>query len=385
MRRSWTANGTVVGAAPAHVEHVDAGLALRGAHLQLAARRLAALAPRLGLADAEDPPAVRAPARVDRERHRLAGAHRVGRRPREQRPDADPGPAAHGARPARPAPNGRRCPRGRAPRPRAGRSRAARARRRPSVPLAVALARRQREPGDLRGSPSPCAGRGCSWAALRDDAHAERHGPGDRAGDPPRPSGPAGEHGRARRGDVEPEPGLERHGAAAAAQADAHPVHALAARGRPPRSDRPSARGWSARRPPGRPWRAAGSRRRLVDDRDRHVVVPAHPYPDPADVASPVAVRRELQRRCCSDDRHLRRALEPLGDEERRERRGHEDHEDGAREEGHRRCLGRLVGAGQHHDVGSRASAAVSVSIGWSSSMDSIRPTARAEDRKPSA
>ena len=83
----------------AHVEHVEPRRAARCAHLQLAARRLAPLAPRLGLADAVDAPAVRAPAGVDGELHELAGAHGVGRGLREQAAHADPGLAAHRARP----------------------------------------------------------------------------------------------------------------------------------------------------------------------------------------------------------------------------------------------------------------------------------------------
>jgi hypothetical protein len=172
--------------------------------------------------------------------------------------------------------------------------------------------------------------------ALRDDADAERHVAGDRACDPAPAIRAAGEDARPRRGRVELQPRADRHRASAAAQAHAHAVATL---GRPAtlvgaavpghRDGAPRDR----RNGIGEPLDLVAG---LVDDRDRHVVVLAHAHLDPADVAAPVAVGREVPRQLV-DGRDLRRALEPLGDEEARERRGHEQDEDGAREEAHRR------------------------------------------------
>ena len=66
------------------------------------------------------------------------------------------------------------------------------------------------------------------------------------------------------------------------------------------------------------------------------------------DLLAAVAVGREDAREA-HDLRHRGLALDPLGGEERRERRADEQHEDRAREGGHLRSL---VGAEHDHDVG---------------------------------
>ena len=73
-----------------------------------------------------------------------------------------------------------------------------------------------------------------------------------------------------------------------------------------------------------------------VDDRRGHVVVARDLQADPRGVDAAVAVGRELARER-GDARDLRGALEPLGDEEGRERRDDEEDERRAREEAQRR------------------------------------------------
>ena len=164
------------------------------------------------------------------------------------------------------------------------------------------------------------------------------------------PSGPPARTVGLRRGQVDLRARLERHRAAAVAEAQAQPVHALGRRLAGVRRAVPAHRE--------RPVRAHGLAGDealhlvavRVDDRRRHVVVLAHADAELGGVLAVVAVRGEVERDA-RDDRDLRRALEALGGEEREERRHHQQEEDGAREEAHRARLRRLVGAREHQDV----------------------------------
>ena len=136
-----------------------------------------------------------------------------------------------------------------------------------------------------------------------------------------RPVGPAGEHRRPRRGDVEHEPGVERHGAPAAAQAHPQPVDALR-RGRA-----------RLRAPvPAHAHRAPALRRARPTASCRTSV----PASSTTETVTSSSLRTRMRKRATSrrpspfgekcwvtllDRRDRRRALEPLCREERRERR----------------------------------------------------------------
>ena len=141
---------------------------------------------------------------------------------------------------------------------------------------------------------------------------------------------------RGRRVDVE----RARHDdrPARAAQAELHAVEpvgglrALVGLAVPDHGHRPRGGGVEAVR------EAADAPAVAVEDRDRQLVGLLDRERDPGDVAAAVAVGREV----APDLRDLRdglRALEPLGDEERSERRRHEQREDDAGELAHRSGL----------------------------------------------
>ena len=191
------------------------------------------------------------------------------------------------------------------------------------------------------------------------DGDADRR-PGRGPDDPLLPGPPASPSrrldARARRRRVEPDVAREGERAALAAEADPDVVDAVG---------RARARVVAAvPAQPQRDARAAGpapttSRRTgvapVVHDRHRDVVALLDAHAHRAGVAPAVAVRREVLDDVVQPD-HGRRALEPLRDEEGREGRAHQQHEDGAGDDGHGE-LRRLVGSGQDDHVGARAPA----------------------------
>ncbi len=320
------------------LEDVDARRAAGHGDLEPAAGLAPALHPRGALADAEDAPAERAPARVDRERRLLAGRHRVGRRLGQQPAHAHPG-----------LPAGRAGLDRRGPADVAGLvadegddlvgpGRRRRAVRRP-VPLALAHAGRQRERGHLlRLGEVRAVDADPRRQPPRGHQHAERDPSRDRPGDPVGAVGPADLDRRPWRGQVEVDARAERDRAIAAAQADADAVVALGRVGAVVRGPVPGQAQRLLRRRGDRRGEPLHLGPEVVHHRDGHVVVAPDPQPDPRDVAAPVVVRREVLRDA-AQVRDGRRALEPLRDEERREGRDDQQDEDGAREKAHRRRL----------------------------------------------